>query len=73
LAARKAKVILACRSEERANEAQSKIIKETGNKDVLVRHLDLFDFESVCRFAEQINRAEKRLDILVNNAGLFGK
>lgn len=71
-ALRQAKVILACRSKERAEAAREKIVSETGNNNVVVRLLDLFDFSSVRQFAEQIHKEEERLDILVNNAGLAG-
>lgn len=72
VATRHAKVIIACRSEERGKAARDKIALETGNEKVFVRPLDLFDFSSVRRFAEQINKEEDRLDILVNNAGIAG-
>ncbi|XP_070177460.1 retinol dehydrogenase 11-like isoform X2 [Littorina saxatilis] len=72
LAARDAKVILACRSKERGEAARQDIVVATGNKNVVVRQLDLFDFESVRQFAEQILREEDRLDILINNAAIFG-
>ena len=69
-ATRNAKVILACRSQERAEEAREKIIAATGNQKVVVRLLNLSDFESVRRFAEQTLQEEDRLDILVNNAAI---
>jgi len=67
---RGARVILACRDEERASKAAKDIIAETGSDKVLVRILDLASFESVRAFAKLINETEERLDILVNNAGL---
>ena len=71
-AKRGAKVILACRDEQRATDAAKDIIAETGSDKVLVRIMDLSSFESVRAFAKLINETEERLDILVNNAGLGG-
>ena len=61
LVKRGAKVILACRDEQRATDAAKDIIAETGS-----------DKESVRAFARLINETEERLDILVNNAGFIG-
>ena len=69
-AKRGARVILACRDEEKATKAAKDIIAKTGSDKVLVRILDLSSFESVRAFAKVINETEERLDILVNNAGL---
>lgn len=69
-AKRGARVILACRDEEKATKAAKDIITETGSDKVVVRVLDLSSFESVRAFAKVINETEGRLDILVNNAGL---
>ncbi|XP_076456833.1 retinol dehydrogenase 11-like [Babylonia areolata] len=71
LASRGARVILACRSLERGEEARRKMVAATGNEAVDVYRLDLSDFSSVRQFAEQVKEKEQRLDILVNNAGIF--
>ena len=71
-AQRGARVILACRDEEKAKDAARDIIAETGSDKVVVRIVDLGSFESVRAFAKLINETEERLDILVNNAGLSG-
>ena len=71
-AKRGARVILACRDEEKAKDAARDIITETGSDKVVVRIVDLACFESVRAFAKLINETEERLDILVNNAGLDG-
>ena len=69
-AKRGARVILACRDEQRATDAAKDIIAETGSDKVLVRIVDLSSFESVRAFAKLINETEERLDILVNNAAI---
>nr|CAI5826494.1 unnamed protein product [Callosobruchus analis] len=69
-AKRGARVILACRDEGRAIEARDKIIKETLNKNVVVKLLDLSKLTSVRNFANEILKNEEKVDILVNNAGM---
>ncbi|KAJ7365271.1 hypothetical protein OS493_005370 [Desmophyllum pertusum] len=71
-AKRGARVILACRDEQRAMNAARDIIAKTGSDKIVVRILDLGSFESVRAFGKLVNETEERLDILVNNAGIFG-
>ncbi|KAF2897599.1 hypothetical protein ILUMI_08568 [Ignelater luminosus] len=71
-AKRGARVILACRNRQRAEDARSKIIEATGNPNVVVRIIDLSSLASVRAFAKEINETEERLDILVNNAAQGG-
>ncbi|KAI4892664.1 hypothetical protein NFI96_022796 [Prochilodus magdalenae] len=70
LAKRGARVILACRDQQRAEAAVNDIKKESGNSEVLYMHLDLASLQSVRSFAENFLKTEPRLDILINNAGL---
>ncbi|XP_078671605.1 retinol dehydrogenase 13-like isoform X1 [Branchiostoma floridae x Branchiostoma belcheri] len=72
MAERGARVILACRSLEKAEEAAKEIRSQTGNKNVAVHKLDLASLASVRQFAKVINDAEPRLDVLINNAGVMG-
>ncbi|KAB0799021.1 hypothetical protein PPYR_07726 [Photinus pyralis] len=69
LAKRGARVILACRSRERAEAARRQIVRATHNQNVHVRIVDFASLKSVREFAKEINSSEERLDILVNNAG----
>ncbi|XP_072112934.1 retinol dehydrogenase 13-like isoform X3 [Mobula birostris] len=71
-ARRNARVILACRSEERGRRAEREIRQRTGNSNVHLRILDTSCMKSVREFADRIQREERRLDILVNNAGASG-
>ncbi|XP_061523054.1 retinol dehydrogenase 12 isoform X2 [Phycodurus eques] len=71
LAARGARIIMACRDLERAEEARSEILEDTGNANVVVRKLDLSDCRSIRAFAELINKEEKQVNILINNAGIM--
>ncbi|XP_019724991.1 retinol dehydrogenase 12 [Hippocampus comes] len=71
LAARGARIIMACRDLERAEEARSEIVEDTANDNVVVRKLDLSDSRSIRAFAELILKEEKQVNILINNAGIM--
>ena len=71
LARRGARVILACRNVQKAKEVAKKIQDETGNKQVLVKELDLAALKSVRNFSNEIHETEERLDVLINNAGIM--
>lgn len=70
LAARGARVLMACRSEDKAQEAIRLIRSETPNADVAFLPLDLADLNSVRACAEEVAN-EPRLDVLINNAGIM--
>lgn len=72
MAKRGAKVILACRNEDRAKDAQRRIIKESENHNVFYKLVNFSSLESVRAFAKDINETEDKIDILVNNAGAGG-
>lgn len=69
LASRKARVILACRSESKAKQAQAYITNYTGNQEVIYKHLDLTSLKSVREFCADIIQTEPAVHILINNAG----
>ncbi|MCU0414354.1 MAG: SDR family NAD(P)-dependent oxidoreductase, partial [Ignavibacteriaceae bacterium] len=68
-----AKVYMACRSLDSANEAREEIVNETGSQNVFVRHLDLASVDSIHKFVESFKQEENKLDVLINNAGLWTK
>ncbi|MEO9469163.1 oxidoreductase [Parasphingorhabdus sp.] len=70
LAAKGARVLLGCRSEDRAKAAMDNIQSETPDADMAFVPLDQSDLKSV-RAAAKIVGKEKRLDVLVNNAGIM--
>ncbi|KAI8485324.1 Retinol dehydrogenase 12 [Branchiostoma belcheri] len=70
LAARGARVILACRDLNKAETAASEIRKSTGNGNVVIEQLDLASLASVRTFATIINEREPKVNILINNAGV---
>ncbi|XP_041853723.1 retinol dehydrogenase 13-like [Melanotaenia boesemani] len=71
LAKRGARVILACRDMDRANEAAKDVRKRSGNYNVIVKKLDLASLESVRQLAKDVLASEERLDVLINNAGIM--
>ena len=54
LAKRNARVIIACRSEEKGKKAEVHIRRESRNSNVHYRQLDLASFESIRKFAKDV-------------------
>lgn len=69
-AKRGARVIITSENEKDLPRARNKLIGESGNKNIVVKFLDLRSFEIIRNFAKDILDTEERLDILVNNAGV---
>ncbi|CAH1791870.1 unnamed protein product [Owenia fusiformis] len=59
LAKRGARVILACRDVNKANQAAADILKSFKNADLIVKHLDLASLASVRKFAEGLAKRGK--------------
>ena len=70
-AAKGARVVMACRSAEKAGAACDRIRAESRAAKIEVKSLDLASLESVRRFAEEVNRTCERIDVLCNNAGVM--
>ncbi|MFD5816473.1 oxidoreductase [Streptomyces sp. NPDC127038] len=64
-----ARVVLACRSEERGGDAVDRIAAEVPGAEVESARLDLGDLASVREFVDSFSHG--RLDLLVNNAGVM--
>ena len=77
LAKRNARVIIACRSQEKGKKAEVDIRRESGSNNVHFHQMDLASFKSIRKFANEVLSEESRIDILINNAGVmycpFGK
>lgn len=71
LAGKGAKVILACRDEERAKQAAARIGAEVSTADLDVIQVDLGSLVTVREAAEKIRASVPRIDLLINNAGLM--
>ena len=70
LAGRGARVLMGCRSHDRAHAAIERIVEAVPDADLKFVPLDQGDLESV-RSAADIVADEPRLDVLVNNAGIM--
>lgn len=70
LAAKGARVLLGCRSQDRAEAAMDVIRSETPDADLAFVPLDQSDLKNV-RAAAKIVGKEKQLNVLVNNAGIM--
>ena len=64
-------VILACRDQQRALNAQTKLqrLAKAGSSEIIL--LDLQRLNSVREFADKFNQRHEQLHILVNNAGIM--
>ncbi len=69
------KVVLACRSKERCDDAKNSIIYQLSSdalkENVKSMTLDLSSFASVRQFVADFNAQYDYLDVLVNNAGIM--
>ncbi len=65
-----AKVVMACRSMDKAQQAQADIRQQVANADTVIIPLDVSNLESVQQFSEQFAAQVGVLDILINNAGI---
>jgi len=72
LAARGAKVYLACRSAEKTQPVIDEIAQRTGNSELHFLPLDLGDLDSVRACAEAFLATGDPLHVLINNAGIAG-
>jgi retinol dehydrogenase 12 len=72
LAARGARLHLACRSEQAGRRTLDEIAAQTGNREIGLLSLDLGDLDSVRRCAEAFLSTGEALHVLINNAGVAG-
>ena len=72
LAKKNARIIMACRNLQTAEEKLQEIRSEYSDANVEIMALDLGSFESVREFGVAFNEKYKQLDILINNAGIGG-
>lgn len=54
-----ARIIMACRDVERAEDARTDILEDTGNENIIIRKLDLSDKKSIRAFAQLINKGRQ--------------
>jgi NAD(P)-dependent dehydrogenase (short-subunit alcohol dehydrogenase family) len=64
-------VIMACRSEERAQSAKRSLLKRVPDAKLEIILLDLNSLVLIRKFAAEFRAKYDHLDILINNAGIF--
>ena len=65
-----ASVVMACRSLERAEEAQRDLLERVPAATTTILPLDVSEPESIRAFARELVERGDRLDVLINNAGI---
>ncbi|CAF4962011.1 unnamed protein product, partial [Rotaria socialis] len=71
LAKRGARIILACRSRQRAEEARQEIISKSNNNQIDIEIIDTSSLQSVRECAARLRKSLPRIDVLINNAGML--
>ncbi|NQY78845.1 MAG: SDR family NAD(P)-dependent oxidoreductase [Candidatus Caenarcaniphilales bacterium] len=71
LASKDFKIVLACRTLEKANQAKEDLLKENSNYDLLELEINVADINSIHKAANTIKKQGLKIDVLVNNAGIF--
>lgn len=63
-------VIMACRSEQRGQQALQEALRQSGSTTIELMLCDLGSLDSIRRFAHSFNERFDTLDVLINNAGV---
>jgi len=71
LAKKEITVILACRNEQKAQQAQRDILDEVPDANIEIMLVDLSSLSSVRSFAQSFKQQFDKLDLLINNAGVM--
>jgi NAD(P)-dependent dehydrogenase (short-subunit alcohol dehydrogenase family) len=71
LAAKGAKVIMACRDRDKAEKARQEMLKQLPGVDLELMLLDMGNLQSVRDFSKFYIQKYDRLDLLIENAGLM--
>lgn len=70
LAYRKCRLILPCRDIDKCKALRREIVMKTGSHNILCRHMDLEDIDSMNRFCDEVIEKEPHIDVLINNAAI---
>jgi len=65
------KVVMACRSIERSQEAFNEAFNSSPVKTVELMQLDVSSFDSIRKFCSEFKTRHKKLNVLINNAAFF--
>lgn len=71
LAKRGGKIYIACRNQQRGEDALKEIKDVSGSNNVHFLQLDLSSMESIREFSRKFHGLESQLHILINNAGVM--
>ncbi|SDG63789.1 NAD(P)-dependent dehydrogenase, short-chain alcohol dehydrogenase family [Dyadobacter soli] len=66
-----AHVVLACRSERNAQDAEARLLAQGGKGSLEIAILNLANLNAIGEFARAFIQKHKKLDILINNAGVM--
>lgn len=66
-----AHVVLACRSERNAQDAEARLREQGGKGSLEIAILNLANLEAIGDFAREFTQKHHKLDILINNAGVM--
>ena len=64
-------VILACRNQDKAQQAKQQLLQQHAAAKVDILQIDLNSLSSVIHATEQLKQNYEKIDVLVNNAGLM--
>lgn len=70
LARQGAKVVMACRNEQRGQAALAEAIRQSGSDNIHLMLCDLGSLSSIREFAKAFTARYDKLDVLLNNAGV---
>ena len=71
LAKKGAKVVMACRNLQKAEQAKQEILQKVPDADLIIMELDLNSLQSVRDFAKAFAEKFNQLDLLIENAGIM--
>lgn len=71
LAQHGARVVLACRTRSKADDARARMLAVAPKADVSVVDLDLASLDSIASAAAELSDRFDRIDLLINNAGVM--
>ena len=66
-----AKVIMACRNLQKAENARNILLSEYPGAVIQIMELNIADFSSINKFVQEVINQSLKIDMFINNAGIF--
>ncbi len=66
-------VVMLCHTLQQGEECRDSLVKDTGNKSIEVRQIDLSSITSVNSVANALLKDGRHIDLLMNNAGIMSR